>query len=167
MRGCSWRVNPWMLVTFVLAGILFTILLSRRPDDATGASGSLERLLQETRKQDGEFPQPMDAINQINDGPIERQAAAMTSASPSSAMNLLAENIILDREPLGPTHAFEQMSPEQQELYDGTTAPRYGPKRKIDDYEDLVFCTIISDLDSTVSLELLRAFVGVSVVSKD
>lgn len=51
---------------------------------------------------------------------------------------------------------------EMQEYYDGSLGPRFAPARPLDGYEDLVFCTIVPELNSTAHLALLRAFVGVS-----
>lgn len=55
---------------------------------------------------------------------------------------------------------------EMQEYYDGSMGPRFAPVRPLDGYEDLVFCTIVPELNSTVHLGLLRAFVGVREESR-
>lgn len=120
----------------------------------------LEELLKRSQRQDGESPQLMDATSRVGDGPIERQARE----TGSQVSPIVEEGATYDQRPTELAVKHESKPEEAQENYDGSLGPRFEEARHINDYDDLVFCTLMPSLNSTVHLALLRALVGVRIL---
>jgi hypothetical protein len=133
---------------------------------------TLHELLLKSGQQDHEFPhQALDGINEREEGrnnstgkvpKEEREEVHNNSPGETSKEEpiLLPKIIDIDKEEKEKEPVEQQFTGKLQELYDGSFGPRFENYKALEQYEDLVFCTIVPDFNSSTFMNLLRAFVG-------
>ena len=144
-------------------------------NDGTLKLSTLHELLLKSSQQDDEFPhQALDGINEREEGRNNSTDKAFKEEPilPSKVIDTESEPIEKPfiEQPLVERPSIEKPPVEQpfirppagdlQELYDGSFGPRFENYKALEQYEDLVFCTIVPDFNSSTYMNLLRAFVG-------